>query len=364
VDAVTKSKIRNFLVSNKGVVTIALVAMGVVGISGFVVVLTRASGFFASVEPANGTLSGNAKIVSDATAASGKAIQFTQPAVTPPPSGGATACDAKTAKPDATNTGVPAGTTLKTYSGTLVVNTNGTVVDGQDISNGLEIHANNVIVKNTRVRAGSGDGLYIYPGSTGTIVQDTEVGGGANGTTYTGVGVGIVIGDNSAKSAATTQLKCVRVHHTIDGLRSDGNLTVTNSYIYAPDPGTGYHGDGSQSTGWSNMIFKHNVIVGGLNAAIFLNTESPNPSIGAAGSIVIDSNWLGGFDRGSGDQTSFPLYVNGGIASNSVSVTNNRFIRGPWYAPAFDCSGTAISTWSNNVYDDNGAAITKPSKGC
>ncbi len=51
---------------------------------------TRASGFFASVDPEGGALTGNASVVADAGAAGGKAVQFNA-AVTPPPTSGCAA---------------------------------------------------------------------------------------------------------------------------------------------------------------------------------------------------------------------------------------------------------------------------------
>jgi hypothetical protein len=237
----------------------------------------------------------------------------------------------------------------------MTVTKNGAVIDTKDISGGLEIEANNVTVKRTRVRCGDGNCITIHNDKTGTVIQDTEVGGGANGTTDTGVGVGIVVAANGTKSASTTRIDRVNVHHTTDGLRSDGNLTVTNSYIHDPDPAPGLHGDGSQTTGWSNMVFRNNVIIGGLNSAIFLNQESPNPSIS---NVVVDGNLLEGTKKNAQDFTSFPLYVNGGCSN--VTVTNNAFNRIGYAAALDDSGGSAIVAWSNNVYADNGEAVAKP----
>src|SRR5260370_689782 len=57
------------------------VAAGLVVVTiGIVSVLSMASGFFASSDPENGTLTANAKVVTDSSASGGKAIQFTAPA--------------------------------------------------------------------------------------------------------------------------------------------------------------------------------------------------------------------------------------------------------------------------------------------
>ena len=55
-------------------------------------------------------------------------------------------------KPDSTNTGVPAGTTLTRHDGDQVITVAGTVIDGWEIYGNLQIHAANVVVRNTKVR--------------------------------------------------------------------------------------------------------------------------------------------------------------------------------------------------------------------
>lgn len=70
--------------------TSKLIALGVVltvVAAGAIIALTRAGGFFAELNPVNGQVSGNAKVVDDTTALSGKAIQFTSTVSTPPTSG-------------------------------------------------------------------------------------------------------------------------------------------------------------------------------------------------------------------------------------------------------------------------------------
>mgnify|MGYP001053436707 CR=1 FL=1 len=62
---------------------IAIVAVIAIAIAGYAIVVTRASGFFASVSPANATLSGNAKFVTESDGT--QVLQFTAPVVTPPP---------------------------------------------------------------------------------------------------------------------------------------------------------------------------------------------------------------------------------------------------------------------------------------
>jgi beta-glucanase (GH16 family) len=64
---------------------IAVTCALAVGIAGFVFFASMAAGFFAAVEVDNATLSTNARLVNDATASGGRAIQFTAPSPTPTP---------------------------------------------------------------------------------------------------------------------------------------------------------------------------------------------------------------------------------------------------------------------------------------
>ncbi len=70
---------------NRTNLTIALIAVGVVMIGAYLLVSTKASGFFVATEPEVGTVAGNATVVNDGAASGGKAVQFNAPAAPPPP---------------------------------------------------------------------------------------------------------------------------------------------------------------------------------------------------------------------------------------------------------------------------------------
>ena len=59
--------------------------------------------------------------------------------------------------PDASNTGIKAGVTLK-KSGSVNADRNGQVIDGLDITGEINVTASNVVIKNTRVTGGRGAG--------------------------------------------------------------------------------------------------------------------------------------------------------------------------------------------------------------
>src|ERR1700754_4603683 len=62
--------------------------------------------------------------------------------------------------PDATNTGVPAGTSL-TPSSSRTITTNGTVINGLEITGTVTVAADNVTIKNSKITATrGGSGTY------------------------------------------------------------------------------------------------------------------------------------------------------------------------------------------------------------
>lgn len=92
---------------------IALAVALIVATGGYALVVSRASGFFASVSPETAALSGNAKLVTESDGL--KSLQFNGP-VTPPPTTPPTNPPASGEWPNAKNVGLQVSTT-KTISG-------------------------------------------------------------------------------------------------------------------------------------------------------------------------------------------------------------------------------------------------------
>jgi hypothetical protein len=260
--------------------------------------------------------------------------------------------------PNASNTGVPAGTTL-TASGSITVNTNGAVVDGKDVSGCITVNANNVTIKNTRVRVG---GCYSYPGNaiqnygTNLTVQDTEIDGQRS------VECGQAIG------TANYTLERVNVHACTDGPRGGdtGSVTIQDSWIHDLSALPGDHGDGYQCYAGSgptyntvNTVIRHNTIQGGTNSAVFTADY-------CTGTFVIDNNLL--------SETGYGYALR--VYDQQATITNNVFVNGTWaYGPADTYSGpvsgnpdkgTTILQWSNNRLCSNpdgtglGATVGQP----
>lgn len=124
-------KILSFLETNRTNKLIAMAVVGVVLCAGIAFALTKAAGYFAAVEADTASRTANARLVNDASASGGEAIQFTAPPPpsspptppTPPPAGGG-GCPPFPAFPDASCTGWQhTGVTLTPYTGPYVITT-------------------------------------------------------------------------------------------------------------------------------------------------------------------------------------------------------------------------------------------------
>jgi hypothetical protein len=74
----------------------------------------------------------------------------------------ASPAQAAVAKPSASNTGVPAGTTLTTYTGPLTITVDGTVIDKKAVYGDLKIAARNVVVRNSYLHCGTNKDLLLF----------------------------------------------------------------------------------------------------------------------------------------------------------------------------------------------------------
>jgi len=226
----------------------------------------------------------------------------------------------------------------------------GTIVENLDVSRTVTISANNVTLRNVRVHGNGGAswGVEITPGTSGVRLQDVEVGGGDNGSTNTGIDVGVLLPDNNG-GALSNKAVGVWVHNTIDGFRMDGNSLISCSRVDRLDSSPGAHGDGIQSTGWSGAAVRDSYIEGGANAAIFTSPTGSNPPI--VGFEVSRCELVG--KTAPGFVTSYPLYINEGT-SKAKAVGNVFGGTFEQRVPAPD--GAAFSVWSDNHWSDGSVA--------
>lgn len=265
--------------------------------------------------------------------------------------------------PDETNTGVPAGTTLTAVPGQRTSGTgwhwDGTrvVIDSDNVTlNALDINGavanthNGLVIQNSRVRCTNENNWCVEMGA-GSTVTDTEIGGGANLTTYLPA-IGILSGYWKTAQAANL-IQRVHVHHTIHGMRVDGDTTVTDSYIenfpMGEAPYTDAHTDGIMCTAGANVTIRHNHFSSGNNSPFFVQWQTGNALIS---NYVIENNVIDGIVRNNEMSSWGIAFENKGIGG-PVTIRNNTFT-GTFQAGAIEAP--TGSTVTGNVTSTGSAA--------
>lgn len=239
--------------------------------------------------------------------------------------------------PDATNTGVPSGTTLTAYTGPATVTTANTIIDSKTLGC-LTVSAPGVVISNSRIVC---NGFIVLKGggtsSSPLVIQDSEVDcQGANGT---GIDV------------TNATVRRVEVSRCENGFNVGGPLLVEDSWIHDLVTANGAHTDGMQfNQGASNITVRHNTIDpingsnGGTSAIIMWDEGSPQNS-----NVLIDNNRL------LGGGASYTIYTPRQGPLTNVRVTNNRFEVGVYGYNGGN--GSLLTAGSGNVNDSTGQPI-------
>lgn len=276
---------------------------------------------------------------------SGQSTQIavtTLPSPTPqPPVGGGF--------PDASTTGIPAGTTLTPYTGPCNITVNGTIIDSKAIdctASKLYILAQNVQIKNSKIL---GQTLSDEGTSNSFTITDTEV---------DGRGAETCIGGVNYTATRVNVYNCRRSMYCWD------NVTIQDSYIhgnYTDATGTAHQSGVRFST---NCTFRHNSITcdapdvppdGGCSAGItgYGDFAAPN-NVTIDNNIILRTN-TGGYCTYGGDIAGkpFPNATNIRYTNNIWQrKTNGTYMCGS-YGPitGFNSAG-AGNVWTNNKWDD------------
>ena len=360
----TAQKLKDFWSTSQQNKLIAICAALVVLAAGFLLIFTQAAGFFVSVEPDSGTLTSNAKLITDASASGGKAIQFTAPSPTPPPptptptpppaGGGGQSCLPLPAFPDANCTGVPVGVTLSAYTGPCTITANNTVIDSKTVSCSLSIQAAGVVIKNSRINGlvNTPDGALNYSFS----MTDSEV-----------IAPKAQSADGNATGVGEANFTLLRVEVT-GGNRSvycRKACTVEDSWIHGQNIADTPRIHASAVRQSQGATIKHNRLVcdvgdtssgGGCSANLtgYGDFEPVKDNRIEGNLFLASSGGACAYGGSSGDDGSKPY---GNQASNIVFI-NNVFQRGPggkcgFYFPITDFdSARPGNQWTNNKWDD------------
>ena len=382
---------------------IAVSSALVVIVVGVFITLTSASGFFAGVEPEQGSLATNATQLSDARASGGKAIQFNAPATPPPPppsgggggtgGGGTTGCATTTPHvpdgpdgmggcwPGPSNTGPNAAeASMAAYSGSCTVSAANTVIDSKVINcSPLYVNASGLIIKNSYIKGGvindNGESFTIqdsfldnaipYPACSGgkCAAGKYACGDPNNATTTCGIGyrnftvlrTEVINTNRAAYCESTCTIQDNYFHGTnlwpdvtnlahASSVRNEQYLTLRHNSLGCDFPGISYNDELGCSADMSGYPDFAPIMHDTIDSNLFLANNSGQAYCAYGGGTA------GKPSSGSPNNATYIVF------------TNNVFQRGAngkcgTYGPVTDyITGRTGNVWTNNKFD-NGAVV-------
>lgn len=259
--------------------------------------------------------------------------------------GGASSCVGT--KPTAASTGVPAGVSLTSVDGDVMVSQNGATVDAQDIHGFLIIAASHVRVSRSIVRGRattSNQGVIRIDAGSDIVIEDVEVAVASPSATVDGVWGQNFIG------------RRLNIHGGVDGLKLGSGSTLECSYVhdlasFAVDPnqnGGPTHNDAIQILDGTGIHIVGNQLVAAMdqNAAIQVTQD-----FGAVGDLHMEQNWA------DGGGCTFNISHKGAASLTDVHAIGNRFGRDSFFdCPILKSTQTTLDS-SGNVWDDDGTPV-------
>jgi len=141
---------------------------------------------------------------------------------------------------------------LTPVSGTLTINTNGTVVENQERTGNIVVNADNVVIRNCKIIYGPG--TAIQSNGLNLLVEDCEI------------DLQNTIGGTGIESFNYTARRC-DVYGGENLMWAETNVTIEDCYLHDTvpyNPIDDPHTDGIQMpTVTENVLIKHNTIYGG-----------------------------------------------------------------------------------------------------
>jgi hypothetical protein len=252
-------------------------------------------------------------------------------------------------RPGSRNTGVPAGTKLTRYDGTLVLTTPGAVYNALDIHGFVVVKAPNVTIRRSIIRGGQttrNTGLVMVTdaGARNFVLEDSEL-----VPEFPSVHLNGIKGGNYT-------MRRVDAHGTVDIAEVYGdNVRIESSWLhdntpYANDPnqrGGPSHDDGVQVEAGHHIAIVRNTITGAHNASLMVTQD-----VGEVGDLLFSGNWVdGGACAVNANAKPLP-------SMSGLTINGNRFGHGTRIP---DCSVLSSRTTQivaeGNVWDDTGSAV-------
>lgn len=301
------------------------------------------------------TVPGTTTTVPATTTTTGSTTTTTQPTTT--------TTTPATGFPNASNTGVPAGTTLVAYTGPSTVSACGTVINGVNLPNGITITASNgstnpatpcVTIMNSKI---SGVLFTGYGGSGPTVIKNSEI-----------------IGSSGSTTPPLWQANWYGYNLNVHGGRGqpdcDGPCGLYNSYVHDEVYSGATHMQAFETNGDSGgpIVLSGNTFfcnpsgtaTGGGGCAgdvSFFGDNSQISNTTVTGNLFMASTGQFGFCVYTGAEESSKAFPTG----KNISWTNNTFQAGRSgkcgdAGPVADWQAGNGNVWSGNHYD-TGAAI-------
>jgi hypothetical protein len=269
--------------------------------------------------------------------------------------------------PDATNTGVPAGVTLRSVpgevssgpgwtsnaQGDVEVSGNGAVFEGYSVHGYIDVTGSNVTIKDNAISNSgndiSGDGVNLTGNPSNVTIEDNTISSPNGSHGQGGVFAGIkditgeargtrMLGNNIADASTGVQLYIGLIENNYI---HDEALTSADSHLN----GTTSNGSTVPLTIQHNTVFNPN----GQTDAVSLFED-----FGVEANVVINDNLLAG-----GGYAVYGGQNPGGPQAYNIQITNNRFSTIYYkqsgyygYITAFN-PGAPGNVWSGNVWDSN-----------
>ena len=249
--------------------------------------------------------------------------------------------------PDASNTGVPAGTKLTTVDGDMEVRSAGTVISNKNIKGCITVLAPNVTIKDTKI---SCPGYYgvLFDSSTkgsGLLIEDVEI--DCLDTNTTGV----------ASHGLTARR--LNIHGCENGFSIDNTSTVEDSYMHDFYQGATGHADGIQLEGGADITITHNTILDLIGTSAIISDPSRNSNVLVSGNLMAGGSYTLYCPRDSstnyrviGNRFSKMYYPKGGQYGRRATAT-----RASWP----NCPGTSGTTTCQPCRRDSGVAARNQS---
>jgi hypothetical protein len=243
------------------------------------------------------------------------------------------------AYPNPATTGVPDGWTPKsTHDGDLTITDAGTVIEDVLITGDLQVRADNVTVRRSRIMGIIWNQYSDTEQFPGLLIEDTEVGPDS----------GVKDWGHGAVGTAGYTARRVEIHNVTDGFRVSGDdIVIEDSFVkLSAIPGECNHLDGVQGYGGgTNVVVTHNTFDarGSCgNSAVFFADSSPHAD-------VEDNILLGGAYSLRLQQAEVPSTF---IAIDN-RIVQNSYDDGPLYI--FDSGSLNLTCSGNQVVtiDDN-----------